>query len=47
MLNLYCPGEGTPSVIFETFGHTAGYSWAASMQSLTTVLTDQIPAYQE
>ena len=27
-LNLYCSGEGTPAVIFETFGHTAGYSWS-------------------
>ncbi|HXH48381.1 MAG TPA: alpha/beta hydrolase [Terriglobia bacterium] len=28
-LNIYCSGEGGPSVIFDTFGHTAGYSWAA------------------
>jgi hypothetical protein len=26
-LNIYCSGEGTPTVIFETFGHTSGYSW--------------------
>jgi len=28
-LNLYCSGEGTPAVIFEGAGHTAGYAWAA------------------
>lgn len=28
-LNLYCSGEGTPAVIFESGGHTAGYSWIA------------------
>ena len=27
-LNLYCSGEGSPSVIFEGAGHTAGYAWA-------------------
>jgi pimeloyl-ACP methyl ester carboxylesterase len=26
-LNLYCSGEGNPTVIFESGGHTAGYSW--------------------
>src|ERR1051326_2623491 len=26
-LNIYCSGEGTPSVIFEGAGHTAGYAW--------------------
>jgi len=28
-LNLYCSGEGSPTVIFESAGHTAGYSWIA------------------
>lgn len=27
-LNLYCSGEGSPSVVFEGAGHTAGYAWA-------------------
>jgi pimeloyl-ACP methyl ester carboxylesterase len=27
-LNLYCSGQGSPSVIFEGAGHTAGYAWA-------------------
>jgi len=26
-LNLYCSGEGSPTVILESAGHTAGYSW--------------------
>ena len=26
-LNLYCSGEGSPTVIFDSAGHTAGYSW--------------------
>ncbi len=26
-LNIYCSGEGYPAVIFESGGHTAGYSW--------------------
>jgi hypothetical protein len=26
-LNIYCSGEGSPSVIFEGAGHTAGYAW--------------------
>ena len=26
-LNIYCSGEGTPTVIFQTFGHASGYSW--------------------
>jgi hypothetical protein len=26
-LNIYCSGEGTPTVIFETFGHASGFSW--------------------
>ncbi len=28
-LNIYCSGEGGPTVVFDTFGHTAGYSWSA------------------
>jgi pimeloyl-ACP methyl ester carboxylesterase len=28
-LNLYCSGEGDPTVVFESGGHTAGYSWIA------------------
>lgn len=28
-LNIYCSGEGGPSVVFDTFGHMAGYSWSA------------------
>jgi pimeloyl-ACP methyl ester carboxylesterase len=27
-LNLYCSGNGSPTVIFEGAGHTAGYAWA-------------------
>jgi len=26
-LNIYCSGEGSPTVILESGGHTAGYSW--------------------
>jgi pimeloyl-ACP methyl ester carboxylesterase len=26
-LNIYCSGEGGPSVVFEAPGHTAGYTW--------------------
>lgn len=26
-LNLYCSGEGSPTVVFEPPGHTAGYTW--------------------
>ncbi len=26
-LNLFCSGDGYPAVIFESAGHTAGYSW--------------------
>src|SRR5215831_2311060 len=28
-LNLSCSGDGTPTVIFETFSHQAGLSWNA------------------
>ena len=28
-LNIYCSGEGGPSVVFDTFGHMSGYSWSA------------------
>jgi hypothetical protein len=28
-LNIYCSGEGSPAVIFEGAGHTAGYAWIA------------------
>jgi hypothetical protein len=27
-LNIYCSGEGSPTVIFEGAGHTAGYAWS-------------------
>lgn len=27
-LNLYCSGEGAPVVVFDTYGHMAGYSWS-------------------
>jgi pimeloyl-ACP methyl ester carboxylesterase len=26
-LNIYCSGEGSPTVVFEPPGHTAGYTW--------------------
>jgi pimeloyl-ACP methyl ester carboxylesterase len=26
-LNIFCSGEGSPTVIFDSGGHTAGYSW--------------------
>ena len=26
-LNIFCSGEGDPTVIFDSGGHTAGYSW--------------------
>ena len=28
-LNVYCLGEGSPTVIFDSGGHTAGYEWIA------------------
>ncbi len=28
-LNLYCSGEGQPTVLFETFSHMAGLGWSA------------------
>lgn len=28
-LNIYCSGEGGPSVVFDTYGHMSGYSWSA------------------
>ncbi|HET9178523.1 MAG TPA: alpha/beta hydrolase [Terriglobia bacterium] len=28
-LNIYCSGEGGPTVVSDTFGHAAGYSWSA------------------
>ena len=26
-LNIFCSGEGSPAVIFDSGGHTAGFSW--------------------
>jgi pimeloyl-ACP methyl ester carboxylesterase len=37
-LNLYCSGEGVPTVVFEGAGHTAGYAWSA-MQSAVAGFT--------
>jgi pimeloyl-ACP methyl ester carboxylesterase len=28
-LNIFCSGDGSPAVIFDSGGHTAGYSWIA------------------
>lgn len=28
-LNIFCSGEGGPAVVFDTYGHTSGYSWSA------------------
>jgi pimeloyl-ACP methyl ester carboxylesterase len=28
-LNIYCSGEGSPTVVFDSGGHTAGYDWIA------------------
>ena len=28
-LNIFCSGEGDPTVIFDSGGHTAGYSWVS------------------
>jgi pimeloyl-ACP methyl ester carboxylesterase len=33
-LNLYCSGEGSPTVIFEAPGHTAGYTWINIQQEV-------------
>jgi pimeloyl-ACP methyl ester carboxylesterase len=27
-LNIFCSGEGGPVVVFDTFGHTSGFSWS-------------------
>jgi hypothetical protein len=29
MLNMYCSGDGTPTVVFDSSAHTAGYRWVA------------------
>jgi hypothetical protein len=28
-LNLSCLGQGSPTVVFDTYGHQSGYSWVA------------------
>src|SRR5579871_6584268 len=37
-LNIYCSGEGRPAVVFDTFGHQAGYSWV-EMQPVVAKFT--------
>jgi pimeloyl-ACP methyl ester carboxylesterase len=33
-LNIYCSGEGGPSVVFKTFWHMSGYSWSGVQRQL-------------
>ncbi len=33
-LNIFCSGEGTPTVVFDAAGHTAGYSWIATQREV-------------
>jgi hypothetical protein len=28
-LNIYCSGEGSPAVVFDTYAHMSGYAWSA------------------
>jgi hypothetical protein len=28
-VNMYCSGDGTPTVVFDSSAHTAGYRWVA------------------
>jgi len=37
-LNIYCSGEGSPTVVFEGAGHTAGYAWV-DMQAAAAQFT--------
>ena len=34
-LNVFCSGEGGPSVIFDTYGHMSGYSWSAVQREVS------------
>jgi len=36
-LNIYCSGEGSPAVILESGGHTAGYSWIGIQPAIAQV----------
>jgi pimeloyl-ACP methyl ester carboxylesterase len=35
-LNLYCSGEGEPTVVFDSSAHTAGYRWVALQPQVAT-----------
>jgi len=35
-LNIFCSGEGTPSVIFDSGGGMPGFSWAATQREVST-----------
>ena len=34
-LNIFCSGEGGPSVVFDTYGHMSGYSWSAVQREVS------------
>jgi hypothetical protein len=36
-MNIYCSGEGGPTVVFETFSHMAGYSWSGVQREVAKV----------
>jgi hypothetical protein len=38
-LNIYCSGQGSPAVIFDTFGHQAGYSWHLVQPTIASFTT--------
>jgi hypothetical protein len=35
-LNIYCSGNGSPTVVFDTFSHEAGYQWLAVQAAIAT-----------
>jgi pimeloyl-ACP methyl ester carboxylesterase len=35
-LNMYCSGEGKPTVVFDSSAHTAGYRWVALQPQIAT-----------
>jgi hypothetical protein len=36
-LNIYCSGNGSPTVVFDTFSHEAGYQWLAVQAAIATL----------
>lgn len=36
-LDISCVGQGSPAVVFDTYGHQSGYSWNAVQQEVAKV----------